>query len=449
MFKRKIEEELVKWKNSLSTKKKAFVLKGLRQVGKTTIVREFAKKNYDNVIYINFKTSPSLKNAFAGDVNVDLIKMRLTAMMTNIAFVPGKTVLILDEIQECSAARASIKDFMEDGRFDVIASGSLLGIKGYNKKYAGGVPVGFERTVYMKAMDFEEFLWAKGIDESVLGGIANNFDSSSEIDETIRKQLESYYREYICVGGMPAVVDVFIKTGDMNEVYRTQKDLIEEYKDDFAKHLDENENEVTDKSLLTKINQVFDSIPSQLAKENKKFMISKINKKSNMETYSAAIQWLVEYGLIQKCQCLNLLERPLSGNTNDSIFKIYMCDTGLFMAMLGKDAFSSIVSGDMGIYKGAVYENAVAETLVKNGRDLFYYSKSSGLELDFVTTYCGKISLIEVKATNGNAKSLKTVTNDESNYPEVAGAFKLCDANISKRGKIVIAPHFAASFIKE
>lgn len=430
------------WKNNLSFNKKAFVLKGLRQVGKTYIVRKFANKYFKHVIYINFKLDLEMKDCFKDNIKVDQLILNISSKMRNVRFVPNETVLIFDEIQECSAARTSIKNFMEDGRFDVIAIGSLLGIKGYNKKYTGGVSVGYEHTVYMKAMDFEEFMWAKGVDQSVIEHIKKCFIEREKISDAIHNSMLRMFREYICVGGMPAVVKVFLRTSDMNQVRQEQRDILEGYKDDFAKHLDERENEIVDVDLLAKINRVFDSIPSQLAKENKKFMVSKIDKKSSLEKYESAIQWLIDYGLIDVCYNLSIPEQPLEGNKINNIFKIYMCDTGLLVAMLDEEAAGDILLNDLGIYKGAIYENIVSDAFLKNNRKLYYFSKESGLEIDFVTIYKRDVTLIEVKAKNGNTKSSKEVLTNKEKYSDVNRLIRLKDCNIGEVGNILSVPYY-------
>ena len=447
MFKRKVEKELYEWKKSLQYKKKAFVLKGLRQVGKTMIIKKFAKENYENVIYINFKVDIEMKKAFDGNLKVNDIITNISLLKPGEKFIPFKTVLILDEIQECSGARAAIKPFMEDERIDIIASGSLLGLKGYNKKYHGGVSVGFEHTVYMKPMDFEEFLWAKGIDENTLSYIKECFDSKTPVRLPIHEAMLRYFREYICVGGMPAVVDAFLRNNNYNDALTEQKDILEGYKDDFGKHLDENENEKIDLSLLGRINKVYNSIPAQLAKENKKFIYANIESKASSFKYDPAIQWLADYGLINYCYNLSIIDNPLEGNKIDNIFKLYFADTGLFMAMLDVSA-SDIILGDMGQYKGYIYENIIADAFSKNSRPLYYFSKESGLEIDFVTKYNEKITLIEVKAKNGNTKSSKTVLNDKKTYPNVSNLIKLCSGNIGESENVLTIPYYMVYLLK-
>ena len=443
MFKRKITDEMLAWKNTPN--KKALIVKGLRQVGKTTSVRAFAQDNYENVVYVNFKSNYSAKRIFDDDLVINRITTDLSALLPDARFVPYKTVIIFDEIQECANARSSIKAFVEDGRYDVIGTGSLLGIKGYNKKKSKGVPVGFEKTIYMKPMDFEEFLWAKGIQQNVIDYLKDSYRSLTRISETTHRAMIRYFKEYICVGGMPRVVNVFVTSNDMNAVYDEQRDLIEEYKDDFGKHLDENEQEETNMVLLTRINNVFDSIPAQLAKENKKFVFSAISKKGRSSEYMPAIQWLKDYGLINFCYNLSTIDRPLEGYKIDNIFKLYFVDSGLFVSMLERGTASKILNDNLNIYKGAIYENIIADAFSKNGISLYYFHKESGLEIDFVSVINDLLSIVEVKARTGNSKSAKTVLNDKIRY-NADNMIKLGEYNIGVKGNMITLP-FYLSFL--
>ncbi len=441
MYRRKIEDELNQWKNS--TNKKALVLKGLRQIGKTYSTLKFAKENYENVVYINFKENESAKKVFEDDLIVDRMIIDLSALIPGVNFVPGKTIIIFDEIQECANARASLKPFVVDGRFDVIATGSLLGIKGYNLKKSKGIPTGYEKIIYMEPMDFEEFLWAKGINEKVIDSLRDSYKNFVPISETIHRAMLRYFNEYICVGGMPRVVDTFISTNDMNAVYDEQHDLIEEYKDDFGKHLDENENEVVNKSLLGRINKVFDSIPSQLAKENKKFTYSAISKHARSGEYEAAIMWLIDFGLVVPCFNLSTIDRPLEGYKIDNIFKLYFKDSGLFISLLEKGSAFKILNGQLNIYKGAIYENIIADAFSKNKKKLYYFHKDSGLEIDFVTIVDDKTSLIEVKSTTGNTKSAKTVLGNREKY-RADQLIKFGEYNIGRQNNTITLPYYLA-----
>ena len=445
MFKRKILKEFENWKAS-GGKKKALVVKGMRQIGKTSSVLEFARSHYENVVYINFKENENAKRVFDSDLNVGRITIDLSALFPNAHFVENKTVIIFDEIQECANARASIKPFMEDGRYDVICTGSLLGIKGYNRKKGKGVPTGFERIIYMKPMDFEEFLWAKGIGENVIAYLKDCYEKKEPVSEATHNAMLRYFKEYLCVGGLPYVVSRFVETSDMNVVWQEQQDILEEYKDDFGKHLDENENEEIDRTLLGRINRVFDSIPAQLAKENNKFVYSQLEKKGRSENYQTAIQWLYDCGLINICHNLTNIAEPLEGYKIENTFKIYVQDSGLFVAMLERGTAAKILSGDLGFYKGAIYENIIADCFSKQGRKLFYFRKDTGLEIDFVENIGGEIAIIEVKATTGRSKSAKTVLSNDNYAAKVC--YKLSENNIGVADKMVTLPYYMAMFLE-
>jgi len=445
MFKRKILKEFENWKTS-GGKKKALVVKGMRQIGKTSSVLEFARSHYENVVYINFKENENAKRVFDSDLNVGRITIDLSALFPNAHFVENKTVIIFDEIQECANARASIKPFMEDGRYDVICTGSLLGIKGYNRKKGKGVPTGFERIIYMKPMDFEEFLWAKGIGENVIAYLKDCYEKKEPVSEATHNAMLRYFKEYLCVGGLPYVVSRFVETSDMNVVWQEQQDILEEYKDDFGKHLDENENEEIDRTLLGRINRVFDSIPAQLAKENNKFVYSQLEKKGRSENYQTAIQWLYDCGIINICHNLTNIAEPLEGYKIENTFKIYVQDSGLFVAMLERGTAAKILSGDLGFYKGAIYENIIADCFSKQGRKLFYFRKDSGLEIDFVENIGGEIAIIEVKATTGRSKSAKTVLSNDNYDAKVC--YKLSENNIGVADKMITLPYYMAMFLE-
>ena len=445
MFKRKILKEFENWKAS-GGKKKALVVKGMRQIGKTSSVLEFARSHYENVVYINFKENENAKRVFDSDLNVGRITIDLSALFPNAHFVENKTVIIFDEIQECANARASIKPFMEDGSYDVICTGSLLGIKGYNRKKGKGVPTGFERIIYMKPMDFEEFLWAKGIGENVIAYLKDCYEKKEPVSEATHNAMLRYFKEYLCVGGLPYVVSRFVETSDMNVVWQEQQDILEEYKDDFGKHLDENENEEIDRTLLGRINRVFDSIPAQLAKENNKFVYSQLEKKGRSENYQTAIQWLYDCGIINICHNLTNIAEPLDGYKIENTFKIYMQDSGLFVAMLERGTAAKILSGDLGFHKGAIYENIIADCFSKQGRKLFYFRKDTGLEIDFVENIGGEIAIIEVKATTGRSKSAKTVLSNDNYAAKVC--YKLSENNIGVAGQMVTLPYYMAMFLE-
>ncbi len=447
MFERKIYNDIISWHKSLKIKKRALIIKGLRQIGKTTIVRKFCEEHYENVVYIDFMHNTSVKSLFDKDLNVNDLIISLSASNLGAKFIPYKTIIIFDELQECANARSAIKPFMEDGRFDLICTGSLIGLRGYNKKVSKGVSTGFEKVITMKPMDFEEYLWAIGLEKSVIDYVKKSFEDKTQVIPNVNEKLMKYFKEYLCVGGLPDVVNVFNLTHDLTQVREIQQSILESYKDDFGKHLNKEEVQEINQTELTKIMQVYKSIPNQLAKENKKFQYKLVASNAKTRSHSNAIMWLEEFGLICKCHNLNNLELPLDGNKDEDTFKIYVTDTGLFIAMLEDGTTDNIINGDLKVYKGAIFENIIADAFNKLHKDLYYYHKSSGLEIDFVTRYNNELTLIEVKSNNGNAKSLKEILNNKDKY-DISSNFKLADTNIGTTNGINTIPLYMAFLIK-
>lgn len=446
MLERKIYSDLLSWKNAVN--KKPLVIKGLRQTGKTFIVKKFAEENYPNVIYLDFRKNRELRSVFDRSFIVNDLISQITANIPKANAVPYKTVLIFDEVQDCPNARSALKYFYEDGRYDVICTGSLLGIKGYSQKSDNAVPVGYEEVIYMKPMDFEEFLWANGITKSVIDDLRVCLNDKKEVLPATHMRLTDLFRKYICVGGMPEVVQAFTETGDMNRVLKLQRNILESYKDDFGRHLKNDNFLYVDEKELAAILAVFNSIPSQLAKENKKFQFSKIKERGKNEDFKRALEWLEDAGIISRCYNLSTTELPLEGNKYDDIFKVYMQDSGLFVAMLEEGTQADILKGNLLIYKGAIYENIIADAFSKMNRKLYYFHRDSGLEIDFVTRYKGKCTLIEVKAGNSKSKSLYTVLGDYERY-HVDRAIKIRDGNIAQTENILFIPHYLAFLITE
>lgn len=444
MLKRKIYNKLIEWKNTKD--RKPLIIKGIRQCGKTYIVKKFGEENYENVIYLDFRANKKLRQIFDGSFIINDLITQITANVANSGAVPFKTLLIFDEIQDCPNARSSLKYFYEDKRYDVIATGSLLGIKGYSKRTDFSIPVGYEEIIYMKPLDFEEFLWANGINDEVILICKSSFLEKKPVLEGIHVRLNDLFKKYICVGGMPEVVNNFIKTGDMNLVLKLQKQIIESYKDDFGRHLNNDYSLFVDKKELANILSVFNSIPSQLSKENKKFQFSKVKGDGKNEDYKRALEWLEDAGIIARCYNLTNLELPLEGNKIDDVFKVYMQDSGLLVSMLEEGTQADILNGNMLIYKGAIYENIIADIFSKLNRKLYYFHKDSGLEIDFVTRYNGKCVPIEVKATNNKSKSLSTILNNFNKY-HVDFAIKIREGNIKEADNILYLPHYLAFLI--
>ena len=433
MLKRKIEQKLIEWKSSKDHK--PLIIKGCRQCGKTYSVLEFAKKNYKNVVYLNFFLNPSYVSIFSGSLEVDNVVMLISAMLGQKAiFEEGNTVLILDEIQECPDARTALKFFKIDDRYDVIGTGSLLGVKGYGKD-PKSIPVGFETVIDMYSLDFEEFLWANGINENVIDVLKKCLNKQEVVPEAIHNRMKQLLLEYIVVGGMPDAVNVFVDTKKMNDVLKIQRDIIYSYKDDMVKYADGK-----DKS---NIKECFESIPNQLAKENKKFQYSLIKKRSPASKYLGCLQWIEDAGIIRRCYNLSNTELPLDGNAQKDIFKVYMCDIGLFISMLEDGTQFDILQGRLYGYKGAIFENYIADIFVKGGKKLYYFHKDSGLEVDFVIRYENECTLLEVKAKNGNTKSTRTILENPNKY-HVYKAIKLGDHNVGYNKNILTLPLYMA-----
>ena len=440
MLQRKIERTLIKWKNTPNHK--PLIIKGCRQCGKTFSVNAFAKKYYTHVVYLNFFEHPDYKLAFEGSKQIDSIVMNLTALLPNSRFVSGQTCIILDEIQECSAARTALKFFKIDGRYDVIATGSLLGVCGYkgDETDYNSIPVGYEQHIEMFPLDFEEFLWANGINQEIIELLTKSLQERTPIPPAIHQRMRQLILEYTIVGGMPEVVNRFIATHNMSDVLEEQHSIITGYKEDMVKYA-ANEDKV-------RLRAAFDSIPRQLSKENKKFQFSVIKKGARAKEYITGIQWLEDAGIIIRCRNLSITELPLEGNAIEDSFKVYMRDTGLFVSMLEDGTQFDILQGRLYGYKGAIFENLIADIFIKMGRKLYYYRKDSGLEIDFVIRYHSECVLVEVKASTGNTKSTKTILQHPDKY-HVYQAIKLGDYNIGEKNGILTLPIYMSFLLKE
>lgn len=444
MYKRKIESFLSDWKNTPNHK--PLVIKGCRQCGKTSSVVAFAKKHYKHVIYIDFHEQEQLCALFAGSLSVDYLTMAISASVPGAQFVPHNTCIVLDEIQNCPRARSSLKFFMQDGRYDVICTGSLLGVSGYKNaeqikaEDQATIPVGAETIVEMYPMDFEEWLWANGINEQVFDFLRKSLQDETPIPADIHQRLRQLLLEYVVVGGMPEAVKTFFATHDMNQVCQVQRHILNGYRDDMIKYA-----RTEDKP---RIRECFDSIPRQLSRDNKKFTYSVVRKGGRSKEYISCLQWIEDAGIVRRCYNLMLPEIPLSGNSIQDCFKVYMADTGLLVSMLDDGTQGDILQGNLWTYKGAVYENLVADILGKMGRKLYYYQKESGLEIDFVMRYKGECTLLECKANTGNAKSVKTILNHPDKY-HVNAAIKLGDYNIGRSDRLLTLPLYMAFLLSD
>ena len=439
MLRRKIEQALMDWKNTPNHK--PLILKGCRQCGKTFSVLDFAKKNYEHVVYLNFFANAQYASVFSGSLEVDTITMLLSALMGREAvFEAGKTILILDEIQECPDARTALKFFKLDGRYDVIGTGSLLGVEGYGNREPKSIPVGYETVIDMTPLDFEEFLWANGISEQIIAMLKTCLQAETPVPEALHQRMRELLLQYTVVGGMPDVVQTFVNAKRMDEVLQLQRDIVRSYEDDMVKYADKKDKPV--------IRECFQSIPKQLSKENKKFQYSVVKKGATASKFAGSLQWIEDAGIIARCYNLSITELPLDGNAEKDTFKVYMRDMGLFVAMLEDGTQFDILQGNLFGYKGAIFEGLIADTFTKMGRKLYYFHKDSGLEVDFVIRYKGECTLVEVKAVSGNTKSAKTILRHPEKY-HVNHLIKLGDYNVGRADQILTLPLYMAFLLRE
>jgi len=435
-LKRKIDSYLMEWKELEDHK--PLIVKGPRQVGKTESIRRFAEGTYESVIYINFVEEPKYKKITEdGYKAVDIIR-NISRIDPTKKFAEGKTIIIFDELQEYPEIATSLKFFKIDGRFDVICSGSLLGIH-YNRIESNSV--GYKTDYEMFSMDFEEFLWAKGYDDSVISEMLTHMEKQEPFNDTEMTTYSNLFLDYCILGGMPAVVKEYIKRDTFEGTLDIQRQLLADYREDIRKYAEGLDQ--------TRILNVFEQIPVQLAKDNKKFQISKVSSGARFKDYRGCIEWLKDAGIINICYCLNHPELPLKGNHDDTKYKLYFFDTGLFVAMLDEEAQEDLrANKNLGVYKGALYENIVGEALSKLGYGLYYYKREdSTLEEDFFVRTQEHLIPVEVKANRGTAKSLRTLIKSDK-YPDIVSGIKFTAGNVGCSDNICTFPYFCAFLLK-
>lgn len=439
MYKRKIENALQTWLESPSHK--PLVVKGVRQCGKTSSVVDFATRHFKHVVYLDFREHPDYKKFFTPNLEVDNIIMRITAAIPQAEIIPGETCFVFDEIQDCPKARGSLKYFHQDGRYQVMCTGSLLGVNGYKtteeqkEEEEASIPVGFEDIIDMYPMDFEEWLWANGIKDVHFDYLKRCLDNEEPVEEAIHDRFNELMHQYIVVGGMPEVVSTFLETRQIGKVLAVQRRIVDEYKADMVKYAP-----AADKP---RIRECFESIPAQLAREYKKFSYTVVRPGGRGRDYAGSLQWIEDAGIIRRCYNTEITELPLDGHKIKSEFKVYMADIGLLVSMLEEGTQSSILDGNLLSYNGAIKENMVADVLGKMGRKLYYFHKDGGLELDFLMRYKGLCIPIECKATTGNSKSMSTVLKHPEKY-HVTSALKLGDYNIGRKDQLLTIPMYMA-----
>lgn len=443
MLKRKIYDEMLKWKNQRKEEgiRKCLLIKGARQVGKSFIVKEFGKREYKSFVCIDFFRQPALKAIFDGELTSDEILKRLTAYIRGFSLIPGETLIFLDEIQRCGNARTAIKFLAEDLRFDVISSGSLMGLTygedgDEDTEIPQSVPVGYETQMTLYSLDFEEFLWAYGYEEKSISILRSYYESGETIPESIHEKYESLFREFMVVGGMPEVVADFVTHQDFNRVDKIQNDILSEYRDDISKHAKGREKQL--------VRMCYDAVPKQLAKELKKFQYSTVEKKQTRRKFGGSVQWLKDSEIVNACYNIHEPYLPLMANANEDQFKLYVNDTGLLCCMYGFDTKLAVLNNTIkGNARGGIYENVISECLIKRGYTLYYFKPDSEHEIEFLIEKNGEIVPIEVKAGNNPTTSLNNFIHDFS--PSLA--YKLIGGRNGQVDVRITLPHYMVMFL--
>ena len=437
-FQRKIDYELDLWLKK--NERTPALIVGIRQCGKTETIREFAARNRLDLIEINFWSNPEYCLDFDGKLDVDTIISNISLRFPNKKIDENKSIIFFDEIQDCPRARLSFKNFKNDGRYMVIGSGSYLGINGYVIGDSTPIPTGYEDVYQMKTMDFEEFLWAMGYKNENVNSLVEYFNRREPIPSNINLIYTDLFLKYSCIGGFPKVILEYLKTKKIVEAYKVLNDTIFDMKTDFGRRKDKFGNPVFKPSEVARIQNVFDLIPTFLAKDNKRFIVSKVLGGTQYDK-NDAIDYLKQAHIVSKVYNVEVPSLPLQGQKIESQFKLFPEDIGIVTAMYGIDTVVAINRGNLGQGKGAIYEALVFDSLSKAGLEPYYFAKGSGLEIDFVVSYNGYPTLVEAKAKTGNTKSSKTVMNHPEHYGKTK-LIKIGNYNISEEGNIITIPHY-------
>lgn len=437
LLRRKIDQYLKTWK--ANENRMPLIVKGARQVGKTASILQFAHDNYKNVVSVNFVLQQKYKAIFEDGYEVDSILRNLTLIDPSLDVEPGRTLIFFDEMQDCPSCATSLKAFKIDGRYDVICSGSLMGI---NYKEIESNSVGYKEDYTMHSMDFEEFLWAKGYDDDFVERLYRKMVAVTPLGNIEMEVLGGLFREYMTIGGMPAVVSMFVANGNYSGTLKMQRQLLLDYEEDITKYA-----QGLDKG---KIKNVYDHISVFLGQEYKKFQISKIARGARNREYVGTVEWLRDAGIVNVCYCLAQASLPLRGNYDPKLYKLYYKDTGLLVASLDEESQGDMrVNKNYGTYKGAVYENVVGDMLVKQGYSLYFYrNEKSTLEMDFFIRDTHSLIPVEVKATDSATRSLVKLTAQDGKFPDIQYGIKLCDRNIGFNGHFYTFPYFLTFLLK-
>lgn len=432
MLDRKIINKLKEWK--ISTNRKALLIKGARQVGKTTSIRHFGKENYKNYIEINFEKTPLARQAFSGNLDAKTIILNLSAMGYG-PFEKGETLVFFDEIQSCPEARTSIKFLVEDGSYDYIESGSLLGI---NYKEVSSYPVGFEEQIDMFPLDFEEFLWAGGVSRDVIVLLRQAYETVTPLPDFLHEQIMTHFRQFLIVGGMPEAVMTFLANDDITKTLKVQAALLDGYRNDIAKYAG------SEKHLAKK---VFDAIPEQLCKKDKRFILASLEKGASQRKYGDATEWLVDAGIAYFSFNVGAFELPFSFSEKRNLYKLFMLDTGLLSSMSLKNMQFQVLNGEIDINEGALTENYVATELIKRGIGLNYYDKKSKQELDFIFLDENEISIIEVKSGDNYRRHASLDAAIDAYEDKIGRAMVFSKFNVEKTANAIYYPLYMTMFL--
>lgn len=432
MLKRKIYDALLEWKNKKD--RECLLVQGARQIGKTFIIEEFGKRNYASYIYLNFYQNPEHKKIFEGSLEAVEIYKKISLYVRNIRFAEHDTLLFFDEIQECPNARTALKFLAMDNRYDVIASGSLLGL---HYREMTSIPVGYERTMEMFSLDFEEFLWAIGKNPDAIAELRKFFAGREKVDDGVNRQFMAVLREYLVVGGMPEVVNTFLRTNNYQEAYETQKKIMESYREDI-KHY-------ASAAARQKISDCYLSIPRQLAKEYTKFQYKVVSREGNARRYENSLNWLVDAGMVKLCVNVSTPQFPLVAYEKPDQFKVYATDIGLLTSLYGYETQAALLKDTLtGPAKGGIYENLVFDMLIKRGIVPNYYKNEKNTqEIEFLFAQNGAVIPVEVKSKRGATVSLNNFIEEFA--PPYA--YKLVAGNVGVSGTKITMPLYMAMFI--
>ena len=434
MLRRKAYQRLLDWKNAPNHK--ALCIFGARQIGKTTLIRKFGKENYQNYVEINFVSDTGAAGIFAGDLNINTILTNLTAY-TRQPMEPGQTLIFFDEVQECPNVRTAIKFLVEDGRFDYIESGSLLGTK---YKTVKSLPVGFEEIYRMYPMDFEEFLWANGVQEATVQYLKTCMDTGTQVLPTVHDTMSKLFYSYIVVGGMPDVVQTYVDTHDIGKVVAVQASLLELYRQDISQYADGNEK--------LKIRAIFDAIPSQLNDKNRRFLVNSLSPSARLARYEDSFQWLSDAGVALPCYNVAEPQTPLRLNEKHSLFKLFMNDVGLLCAACMENVQFDLLGGNLNVNLGSILENVVAQQLKANGYDLYYFDAKKYGEVDFVVSGGIHTRLVEVKSGNDYKKHNALDKIRSISEWTFRDSIVLCKGNLEMDDGVYYLPWYMMMFVR-